>query len=83
MDADNTAGEMPVGRFSLALHVCMTPKNDTSMALGSDEEEADGGAEPLQHLSKSEPQQQQVEETNVDLSPLQLCLNNLHRTLQR
>ena len=34
--------EQPVGRFSLALHVCMTPKNnDTSIAPGSDDE-ADG-----------------------------------------
>ena len=33
----DNSNEAPVGRFSLALHVCMTPRNDTSMAC-SDEE---------------------------------------------
>ena len=33
--------DLPAGRFSLALHVCMTPKNDTSIVAGSDDE-ADG-----------------------------------------
>ena len=37
---------MPIGRFSLALQVCMTPRNDTSMAEsdnedGTEEEEED------------------------------------------
>ena len=30
--------EMQIGRFSLALQVCMTPRNDTSMAESDNEE---------------------------------------------
>ena len=39
MGINTSDDNAPVGRFSLALHVCMTPKHnndDTSIAAGSD-----------------------------------------------
>ena len=42
---NETALDPPVGRFSLALHACMTPRNNNDASMVESEEEDDYGVE--------------------------------------